>query len=71
MKTVAMLVGALTSGVIVTSNAEINRSVSKCEQRCHDYHCFSSPNQMYCKWACQEKCKENEHTERNAHSKKH
>jgi hypothetical protein len=36
MKTVAMLVGALTSGVIVTSNAEINRSVSKCEQRCHD-----------------------------------
>jgi hypothetical protein len=26
---------------------------------------------MYCKWACQEKCKENEHTERNAHSKKH
>ena len=40
----------------ISANAKTDRSTSKCEQRCHDYHCHGGENLMYCHWVCHYKC---------------
>jgi hypothetical protein len=72
VKSITMLVSALVFYAVapISADAKTDRSTSKCEQRCHDYHCYGGADLMYCHWACQEKCKWEEHTESGDYSKK-
>ena len=62
MRSITMAVGALIFCAIapISANAKTDRSTSKCEERCHEYHCVSDPNPMYCQWACRKKCGAND-----------
>jgi hypothetical protein len=58
--TIAIGVSILCAIAAISAEAKTDRSTSKCEERCHEYHCVSDPNPMYCHWACRKKCRAND-----------
>jgi hypothetical protein len=48
----------------ISATAKTDRSTSKCEQRCHEYHCFGAANPMYCRYACHQYCLSDDHHEK-------
>ena len=58
MKSIAIAIFALTLCAInsISANAKTDRPTSKCEEKCHQYHCVSDPNPIYCHYACHKKC---------------
>jgi hypothetical protein len=58
VRVITIAISALIFSAIgpVSAKAKTDRSTSNCEKRCHEYNCFANPNQMYCRWACHQKC---------------
>jgi len=57
MAVITIGVSFLCTVPAIAAEAKSDHSVSKCEERCEDYHnCVVNPNPMNCRWSCQKLC---------------